>query len=365
MRDAWAKGPLPKVSMISLRSRMSRLWRVTKFPLKMAISAMALAIIAGVAYEQIGRRQDLNGVLRIGRSVDIGGRSLNINCTGQGEPTVLLESGTNNPGYAWVLVQPMVSQFTRVCWYDRAGDGWSDSGPFPRTSEAIAKDLHALVTSAGIHPPYLLVGHSFGGTNIRVYSGLYPSDVAGMVLVDAWHEDEVKRLPSHKGSGPPDALRPVIDALTPAFTRIGLVRLFQPPIRNSRPPKGLSAEQWSTMQQLRRLPKAIAAEGSSGLTQEKSAEQVRRCRGLGDRPLIVLTAGKSEFSGSDPAMAKQAAADQDVWIHELQAQFVKLSTRGRQVIVENSTHGIPWEAPEIVGASIGELVATIRGQNGR
>jgi pimeloyl-ACP methyl ester carboxylesterase len=212
--------------------------------LKLALFAGAVVLAGGVVYERNGRLHDLDGIIRIGRSVDIGGRTLNINCAGGGGPTVVLDSGANNPGYQWVLVQRKIAQFSSVCWYDRAGNGWSDSGPFPRTTEAIAKDLHKLLGAAGIHPPFVLVGHSFGGTSMRVFNGLYPDEVAGMVLVDAWHEDEIARLPRHKGPGPPDYLRPALDALTPAFNTIGLIRLFRPPLSN-RPPTGLTVEQWT------------------------------------------------------------------------------------------------------------------------
>ena len=251
-----------------------------------------------------------------------------------------------------------------VCWYDRAGDGWSDSGPFPRTSEAIAKDLHALLRVAKIRPPYVFVGHSFGGTNIRVYSGLFPTDVAGMVLVDAAHEDEPTRLPRRKGGGPPASLRPIIDALTPTFLNIGLVRLLKPSSRRSaKPPKGLSSEQWGIIQQLRVQPKALAAESSMSLTAAQSWEQLKQFGSLGDRPLVVLTAGKSEWNPTDPTLAREAAEDQDVWVHELQKQFVKLSTRGRQVIVEESTHGMPFEAPEAIAAAVREVVLAVHQQN--
>jgi pimeloyl-ACP methyl ester carboxylesterase len=263
-----------------------------------------------------------------------------------------------------VLVQPKIAKFSSVCWYDRAGDGWSDSGPFPRTSEAIAKDLHKLLGAAGIHPPFVLVGHSFGGTNMRVFNGLYPNEVAGTVLVDAWHEDEIARLPRHKGPGPPDYLRPVLGALTPAFNTIGLLRLFRPPLRNQ-PPKGLTVEQWTIMQRLRRQPKAIAAESSSGMTQDQSAEQVRKARSLEDRPLIVLTAGKAGFDASNPQEAKEAAEDQQVWIHELQTQLVTLSSRGKQVVVADSTHGIPWEAPDAVAGAVREVVIAVRDETRR
>lgn len=128
---------------------------------------------SGTLYEQIGRRRDLGGIARIGQPINIGGRSLNLYCTGSGKPAVILESGANNPGLAWLLVQPKIAEFTRACWCDRAGDGWSDPGPFPRTASAIAKDLHALLIAAKLPGPYVLVGHSFGGTSMRVFAGMY------------------------------------------------------------------------------------------------------------------------------------------------------------------------------------------------
>jgi pimeloyl-ACP methyl ester carboxylesterase len=338
---------------------MSHPRRRAKVVVKLLLFSAIVVLAAGVIYEQSGRRHDLDGIARVGRAVDIGGRSLNINCVGDGGPTVVLDSGANNPGYAWLLVQPKIAQFSNVCWYDRAGNGWSDGGPFPRTSGAIARDLHALLGAAGVRPPYVLVGHSFGGTSMRVFNGLYPAEVAGMVLVDAWHEDEMARLPRHKGPGPPDFLRPALDAMTPAFYAIGLFRLFRPPIR-IRPPLGLTSDQWLTMQRLRRQPKAMAAESSSGMTQDQSADQVRQSAGLGDRPLVVLTAGKAEFDPSDPKEAREATEDQEVWIHELQAQFVRLSSRGKQVVIANSAHGIPWEAPDAVADAVREVVTIVR-----
>ena len=163
-----------------MQFRISRAIRVT---LKSFGVVLLIAIVVGIVYEQVGQRQDRKRLPQIGRSVDIGGRSLNIYCSGEGSPTVILDSGGGNPGYAWAHIQPEIAKFTRACWYDRAGEGWSDPGPFPRTSAAIAKDLHELLQRAGVPPPYVLVGHSFGGLNARVYNGLYPNEVASMVLV--------------------------------------------------------------------------------------------------------------------------------------------------------------------------------------
>ena len=318
----------------------------------------------GIVYEQMGRRGDLRGIGRIGQAIDIGGRSLNLYCTGSGNPTVILESGTNNPGLAWLLVQPKIAAFTQTCWYDRAGDGWSDPGPLPRTASAIANDLHALLIAAKLPGPYVLVGHSFGGTSMRVFAGMYPVDVAGMVLVDAWHEDEIKRIPRRKGPGPPDSLRPAIDRLTPALTFVGLVRLLRPPLR-SRPPKGLSREDWLLIQNLRRQPKSLAAESSSGMTQDQSGMEARAAPGLGDRPLIVLTAGKAEFDPSDSAEARAATEDQEIWIHELQSRLATLSLRGKQIVVQGSAHGIPWEAPEAVVDAVKNVIVAMNQTAGR
>jgi len=108
---------------------------------------------------------------------------------------VILDSGLGVPAAGWDLVLPEVAKFARVCSYDRAGYGWSSAGPMPRTSEQIAKELHALLAASGEKGPYVLVAHSFGGYNVRVYTSKYPADVAGLVLVDTSHEDQNQLMP--------------------------------------------------------------------------------------------------------------------------------------------------------------------------
>jgi pimeloyl-ACP methyl ester carboxylesterase len=100
---------------------------------------------------------------------------------------VIFESGGPGPGLEWEAFQPETAKFTEACWYDRAGEGWSDLGSYPRTSVAIAKDLHELLKRAGVPAPYVFAGASFGGLNSRVYGGLYPNEVAGMILIDSAH----------------------------------------------------------------------------------------------------------------------------------------------------------------------------------
>ena len=158
--------------------------------------ALALLLIVGIGYQQLGRLMDAHRFPEPGRLVDTGGHLLKINCTGSGSPTVVLESGWGDVLVEWLAVQTQISTFTRVCSYDRAGYGESDPGPQPRTSLQIARELHALLQSSGEHPPFILVGHSFGGYNVRVFHGRYPNEVVGLVLVDATQEDQYQLLPA-------------------------------------------------------------------------------------------------------------------------------------------------------------------------
>jgi pimeloyl-ACP methyl ester carboxylesterase len=123
-----------------------------------------------------------------GRLVDVGGWRLHLNCTGQAggsQPTVILEAGIGDFSVEWSLVQPGVAKYARVCSYDRAGDGWSDLGPYPRTMHQLVYELHTLLDKGGVHQPFVLVGHSYGGWLVRLYAYTYPSEISGIVLIDA------------------------------------------------------------------------------------------------------------------------------------------------------------------------------------
>ena len=126
--------------------------------------------------------------------VDVGCRQLYLTCEGQGSPTVVLEAGGRGNSGSWYLVQPKVARFTRVCAYDRAGNGYSDSAPVLDTAQEIADELHSLLATAGIDGPYVLVGHSLGGHLVRTFANRYLNEVVGMVLVDTGHGDPDARF---------------------------------------------------------------------------------------------------------------------------------------------------------------------------
>jgi pimeloyl-ACP methyl ester carboxylesterase len=337
----------------------SKLKRVISRILKGVGVTLLTAIVVGIIYEEVGRKQDRKGLPQIGQSVNIGGRSLNIYCSGEGNPAVIFDTGSGEPGYAWSNIQPEIAKFTRACWYDRAGEGWSDPGPYPRTSADYAKDLHELLNRAGVPSPYVLVGASVGGLNVRVYNGLFTSEVAGMVLVDSAHEDEPKRAPQFMlGHTLPRYLWYPLHLLVQGATRVGLVRLLTPSAQLPEGPSQRTREQ--IIEALRRQPKCVAASAGNASGPESYA-QAHSAAGLGDRPLIVLTAGRPILSNTgDPEIDKQAAAYHQVWMHEMQAQLARLSTRGRQVIVKSSGHRISEEAPEAVIDAVRDVVTLAR-----
>jgi len=331
--------------------------RWLKIALRSLTVLIALVLFAGIVYEQIGRWRDRARFPQIGRSVDIGGRSLNIFCSGAGAPPVIFESGGPGPGLEWEPFQPQVARFTQACWYDRAGEGWSDLGPFPRTSAAIANDLHELLKRAGVPAPYVFAGASFGGLNSRVYGGLYPKEVAGMVLIDSAHEDELQRAPKfYLGRTAPRFLWHPLQLAFEAAGFVGLVRLTQ-----SSPAHGKGPSQMTTQERivaLRQRPTSVVGNVSTGIVLPESYAEAARVTRIGDFPLVVLTAGES-YDFGDAKLNRQAAVFQQVWIHEIQTKLVSLSTRGRQIVVPYANHGTI--AKELIISSIREVVSEARG----
>ena len=334
-----------------------KLW--IPFVSKCILLLLVVLLPVGITYEQIGERQDRKRLPQVGRSVDIGGRALNIYCSGEGGPAVILDTGGSAPGYGNLLFQRQVAQFTRACWFDRAGLGWSDASPVEQTSSAIAEDLHALLHAAGVPPRYVLVGSSFSGFNVRVFAGKYPSEVAGAVLVDSAHEEQYRyepRVTLAPVNRLPKRVRNLLCAGVPLAARVGLVRLL---LKTSGPPRnippGFTAEQSSIFQGLELQPKSFVAAAVCNF-EEKVSAQMRAAGNLGDRPLIVLTAGQPLRVG-DPEADQELVAFHEKWVHQFQAQLARLSTRGRQVIVENSDHAID---PDAVLKAIHEMVTEIR-----
>lgn len=310
---------------------------------------LCLIAFAGTTYQRIRASEDAKRFPQVGQRVDVGGRTLNLNCSGKGEPTVIFESTHGVPGLAWNGVQSQISSLVRTCWYDRAGYGWSDEGPSPRHSNEIARDLHVLLKNAGISPPYILVGHGFGAFNVRAFRGLYPEEVKGMVLADAPSDDADPRNPTVPPKKHIEALRPAVIVMFRIVGELGLLRLLQSP---SEAPPGFSPVEWQTIQALMIQPKSVEARVQETPLFE-SAIQVRAAGSLGDMPLIVVSPEPQQ--GDARGRLKLA----------YQSALVKLSTDGKQVIVPH-VRGVwwPYSAPEMVESIIRVLKECQRNRSG-
>lgn len=251
-----------------------------------------------------------------GKKIDIGGRNLYIRCEGTGAPTVILDSGLGNDWSTWSKVMPEISGFTQVCAYDRAGLGRSDSASPPRTSQDMVEDLHTLLAQANVPGPYVLVGHSLAGFNVRLYAHKYPDSVAGIVLVDSTHPDQTKAFS---------------DALPPE-----------------------SPDESECVKDLREVMKMASDPKISpeGLDFEASEAQVRAAGSLGDLPLVVVTRGQSACG---PTAPEDAANIDQAW-QKLQSELVDLSSNGTQIVAERSGHLIPAEQPDAVIDAVQRIV---------
>ncbi|MFN7999226.1 MAG: alpha/beta hydrolase [Bryobacteraceae bacterium] len=312
------------------------------------LSLSLLLACVGFIYEQCAEGRDRRLNHPPGQLVDVGGYSMHLYCTGQGSPTVVLDSGLGEYWISWYKIQPQLSLLTRVCSYDRAGLGWSNSSPQNRTSKVFAQELHTLLQRAAIPGPYILVGHSLGGMNVRMFADLYPANVVGMVLVDSSYPRQDQRLP------------PEINQVFARFQRefdmhalgipIGIPRLMgwcgsAPPELH---PMALAVE--CQRQYFREVHEEWAHFDEDG-------DQLRVTAPLGKMPLIVLSHDPDKLlSGVSAGVAR---AVNKAW-ESMQLELTRLSTNGVRVIAKGSTHYIQIDRPDVVIQAVQNVLSQCR-----
>jgi pimeloyl-ACP methyl ester carboxylesterase len=292
---------------------------------RLLLAGLLLASSGAGAYQLNNHTIDLQQPP--GRLVDIGGYRLHIYCVGEGTPTVLFDSGIGGFSLEWTSVQTALSRESRVCTYDRAGYGWSDRSPYQRSTRIIANELHRLLQAAEVPGPYLLVGHSFGGYNIRYFASEHPQEVAGLVLIDASHPEQFDYFPKLQHDGDSTAgsrpgtriVRPVYPAAYPAGVR-QLAYMLMVRRRSA----------WIQLAEL-----------------ESFRESADQLLALGDDlpedvPVTVITRGSRVWPDNNYGDAMER-----VWSF-LQRDFLSLTSRSQQYIAPHSGHSVHLDQPELV-----------------
>lgn len=317
---------------------------------------IVLILLVGAGYEWMGRRAAARDFPPPGRLVDVGGRRIHLDCRGSGTPVVVLVSGLDISGAAaWSAVHDSLAATTRTCAYSRAGIMWSDAAPGPATAKGIATDLHTALGTADEPSPYVMVGHSLGGPYIMTYAKYFGAEVAGAVMVDASHPDQLETLSRIA----PAAADPSSTTLrvAAAFSWAGVVRLVAgaaPPMANQPP-------------EVARTIAGYAPHSMDGALKELAAlggtlAEAGTLRQLGDRPLVVLTAMKQMSAAELAALEltpEQGRAFKAAWraLHEDEASW---STRSEHRVLDDATHYIQYDRPDVVIESVRIVVDRVR-----
>ena len=306
------------------------------------VGLIAVLALAGASYEAIAAAGDARRYPAPGQLVDIGGFRLHIQCVGTGSPTVVLDAGLSGSSLDWSLVQPELGRTTRVCAYDRAGMGWSDPGPQPRSPRQIADELHTLLTNAGITGPYVLVGHSLAGKNVRLFALSHPEQVAGMVLVDA--RSEYVDADTSPAEVQAFQRASAVQALLYRVARsVGLVRVIGASFWGA---PAMPREMRTEGMLLQTSQRGVDAQTAEGLERAADDALLQAAPSLGDRPLIVLASEQN--STAIPSWA------------EAQRRQAALSSDSRLIVAQGSGHAIHWDQPALVIDAVRQVIEEVR-----
>lgn len=332
-----------------------------------AIPLLILLFVTVLSAGTVARLRLLRRSLPPGRLVNVGAYRLHLVEQGEGPVTVVFDSGAGAAGtLAWAPLQKEVAKSTRAVSYDRAGLGWSEPGRRPRSNEIMVEELHQLLNRGGIPSPYVLVGHSLGGLNARLYAHTYPDEVAGLVLVDAAHEEQFTPEPVKRAMKQMGWMMPLMSLIPRLLATSGLAALrpslVEMSLKSVFSDGEAPAEVVDGYRQLlasRPTHHAAAAAELQAVLPSHAEIRERNISSLGDIPLVVIQHGRVE-----PQMNEELTAVVEETNRRLQAAVAAQSPQGRLIVAEESGHNIPYEQPEVVLAAIRDIVAASQWSTG-
>lgn len=289
-----------------------------------------------------------------GKMHEVDGHKMHIYMTGQGGPSVILESGGAGWCMDWTIIQKEVSEFATAISYDRSGFGWSELGPLPRDASRIEKELHGLLKKAEVKKPYILVGASFGGHIMRLYASRHPNDVVGIVLLDARHEDIDFKMPN--GWKRLVSIGRFINQVMLVLAQLRLLKLFGTLLgKNKLPPivERLSPDLRSRYLKVGFQTNYFRTNRHELDAIHNSDDQLRSVRSLGEIPLVVIKHGIPNLFSSMSATESKIA--EEVWCN-LQQDLASTSTNSELITAEKSGHAIHVDQPELVIRSVCKMI---------
>jgi pimeloyl-ACP methyl ester carboxylesterase len=286
-----------------------------------------------------------------GKLYDVGGYSMHLYCTGQGSPTVVLSSGLGDDFISWAKVQPVLSRQTRVCSYDRAGFGWSQSRHSVQDASAISSQLHQLLEAAGVQLPFVLVGHSISGIYLRSYAAHYPNDLAGLVFVDGATPLQDDRIPKALVKLQDQQRREM--PWQKLLMTLGWYRLHGD--CTSIPPGFEPYSTWIKADSC--IPSQMAAIENELDAEHDSGEETIHAGPFGHLPVLILSRDPRVLPANWPAPVAKANAV--VW-NQMQEEAKDLSSQSIRIIAKGSDHYIQDDRPELVDREIASFISMIR-----
>jgi pimeloyl-ACP methyl ester carboxylesterase len=301
------------------------------------ILVVSIFSLIGLTYQSYSSYIDEQNFPPTGNLVDIGGYKLHIKKLGKGDTTVVFDAGMGDSLLAWNHVIPDISKVAKVFAYDRAGLGWSEKSPLPRTSLHVVEELHVLLEKSNIKGPLILVGHSFGGLNMQLFAKKYPDNVVGLVLVDSAHENQLNKIP------PTSLLRKTIFKAGIWAAPIGIPRLY---LSLKNPAE--QAVKSTTKHQYTSLDEAAMFARSMAIVKASQSN-------FNNLPLIVIA---KNFPSALLKQTKSATLRNIAWAN-LQEELAQKSSNSTLIFSENKQHSIHRSQPKIVIDAIKQMINSL------